>query len=90
MSNDPYGDGVPQYVYRRDDDDFFDPDDPETGSIQEICGTIAQYCSTAVLLLPSFLDVDTDGDETGDAISLGATFGATSAVLVDGGMDPGM
>jgi len=60
------------------------PDDPETGDMQEICGTIANYCDTAVVLLPSFLDVDADEDGTGDAISLGATFGATSAVLGDG------
>jgi len=57
------------------------PDDPETGSIQEICGQIGQYCGMAAGLLPQFLDVDVDGDGAGDAISLGATFGATSAVL---------
>lgn len=65
-----------------------DPEDPEDGNIQEICGTIAQYCSTAVLLLPSFLDVDLDGNATGDAISLGATFGATTASIV--GVEPAM
>jgi hypothetical protein len=69
-----------------DSDPQCDANDPVDGDMQEICGTIAQYCGTAVVLLPSFLDVDTDDDGTGDAISLGATFGATSAVLTSGGM----
>ena len=62
-----------------------DPDDEETGDMQEICNYLTQYCSTALTLIPMFLDVDTDGDpSTGEGISLGATFGATSATIVEG------
>lgn len=56
--------------------------------MENICGMIAQYCTVAVSLLPSFLDVDLDGDTVGDAISVGATFSATSAGL--GGVQPAM
>ncbi len=60
-----------------------DPDDPDTGEMQEICNYVTQYCTTSLTLIPMFLDVDVDGDGDGDGISLGATFGATSAVIVE-------
>jgi len=59
-----------------------DPAAPGTGSVQDLCGTLESSCDTVLPVLSAFLDVDTDSDGTGDAISLGATFGATSAVLV--------
>ncbi len=56
-----------------------DPDD----DMEEICSMISQYCSVAVGIIPMFLDIDLDGDpNTGQAISLGALFSATSAEII--------
>ena len=55
-----------------------DPED-EIGSI---CSTLNQFCGSVVLLLPMFLDVDYDGDEIGDAMSVGLRFSAVPASIV--------
>jgi hypothetical protein len=66
-----------------------DPNDPEDGMYQgkecgcaevdassctNSCGDIAGFCGIAYGILPGLSDVDTDGDEEPDAVSIGANF----------------
>ena len=53
----------------------------EMGSM---CSALAQYCGMVAPMLPMLLDVDLDGDNSGDAVSFGARLEATSALIVPG------
>ncbi|QDG50881.1 hypothetical protein FIV42_09090 [Persicimonas caeni] len=45
------------------------------------CGTIASNCDTLVGVLPFLADIDTDGDGSADAVSIGAKFETTGATF---------
>ena len=50
--------------------------------MENLCATLAQFCGLIVPMLPALLDVDLDGDNSGDAVSVGGTFTGTSVRIV--------
>ena len=53
--------------------------DVETDTCDDTCGTIAQYCSSAVPIIAGQADLDSDGDGVKDSITVGLTFTAAGA-----------
>ncbi len=53
-----------------------------TGSGEDMCAQLYEYCPTAVGMMPYLMDVDSDGDGRRDSLSLGAYFTAIPAHIV--------